>query len=154
MDRPFILENTRERERLGRIVEGLTDVEFGLPMDDGWTVAVTLAHLAFWDHRTLILLRKWKAAGRVELSAIDVDITNDTLLPLLQGLSGRAAADLALSAAAQIDRELEHYPADLVSAVEAAGERNRLYRAVHRKWHLDRLEERLREHRSPAGGGA
>ncbi|MFZ7128589.1 MAG: DinB family protein [Desulfobacterales bacterium] len=143
MDRPFVEENARERKRMKKMMEELTDSQLGLRMEDGWTVGVTFAHLAFWDRRSLLLLRKWKSGGHVEMAPIDIDIVNEALLPTWQSLPPQAAVSLAVSAAQEIDRELEDYPAELVSDIEAAGDRNRLYRSVHRKYHLDRIEEHL-----------
>jgi hypothetical protein len=140
MDRPFVAENARERERLRSLVGRLTDDELSLPMENGWTVAVALAHLAFWDQRSLALMRKWRLTG-VQPSPIDIDVINDSLLPLWLALSPRAAANLAVSSAEAIDRELEESPSELISAIESLGERFRLYRSEHRKLHLDQIEE-------------
>lgn len=145
MERPFVVENENERKRLQQLTEQLDDAALGLPMEDGWTVAVTFGHLAFWDQRSLVLLRKWRSEGKVVLSPIDIDITNEALLPLLRALPPRIATDLALAAAGAIDRELETYPVNLIPEVEAAGERYRLYRSEHRKWHLDRVESCLQD---------
>ncbi|MGD8963285.1 MAG: hypothetical protein PVH43_12255, partial [Desulfobacterales bacterium] len=60
MDRPFVTENAKELERLRSLVERLTDDELIFPIGNGWTIAVALAHLAFWDQRALFLLRQWK----------------------------------------------------------------------------------------------
>jgi hypothetical protein len=120
----------------------LIDEELSLPMENGWTIAVALAHLAFWDQRSLVLMRKWKMSG-VAPSPIDVDVTNDSLLPLWLALPPRAAANLAVSAAEAIDRELEEAPPELFSAIEDLGDRFRLYRSEHRKLHLDQIEQFL-----------
>ena len=88
-------------------------------------------------------MRKWKKSG-VELSPIDIDITNDSLLSLWLALPPRTAANLAVSSAKAIDRELEESPSELISAIENLGERFRLYRSEHRKLHLDQIEELLR----------
>lgn len=143
MDRPFVAENAKERERLISLVARLTDEELRLPLGDGWTIAVALAHLAFWDQRSLLLMRKWKKSG-VELSPIDIDLTNDALLPLWLALPPRAAAELAASSAEAIDRELEEAAPEMIAAIESLGEKFRLYRSMHRKLHLDRIEEILR----------
>lgn len=143
MDRPFVEENAKERERLISLVARLTDEELRLPLGDGWTIAVALAHLAFWDQRSLLLMRKWKKSG-VELSPIDIDLTNDALLPLWLALPPRAAAELAASSAEAIDRELEEAAPEMIAAIESLGEKFRLYRSMHRKLHLDRIEEILR----------
>jgi len=141
MDRPFVAQNERERKRLQTLLADLTDRQLELPMDDDWTVAVTLAHLAFWDQRSLILLRRWQKTGKVELSPIDIDLTNEALLPLWRALPGRTAGELALAAAEAIDRELEAYPKQIIPLIEPAGARYSLYRAKHRQWHLDQIDK-------------
>ena len=143
MERTFVFENARERERLTLLVSRLTDAQLSQPIDDRWTIAVALAHLAFWDQRSLCLMRKWKSSG-VAACPIDFDLTNDSLLSLWQALSPRAAANLAVLSAEKIDREIEQAPSDLVSAIEKLGDRFRLYRSEHRKLHLDEIEEALK----------
>ena len=143
MDRPFVAENAQERERLSSLVARLRDEELNLPLGNGWTIAVALAHLSFWDQRSLFLMRKWKKNG-VEPSPIDIDVTNDSLLSLWLALPPSAAVNLAVSSAEAIDRELEESPSELISAIENLGERFRLYRSKHRKLHLDQIEELLR----------
>jgi hypothetical protein len=143
MDRLFVAENTREREKLRLLAERLTVEELRLPMYDGWTIAVVLGHLAYWDQRSLMLIRKWDREG-VAPSAIDIDVTNDSLLPLLLAIPPRTAAELAVSAAEAIDRELEEASSELIAAIEKLGEKFRLYRCIHRKLHLDEIEELLK----------
>jgi hypothetical protein len=142
MDRPFVAENAQERERLRSFVGRLTDEELSLPLGNGWTVAVAFAHLAFWDQRSIILMRKWKKSG-ISLSPIDIDVTNDSLLSLWLALPPRIAANLAVSSAEAIDRELEESSSDLIAEIEGLGEKNRLYRSIHRKLHLDHIDEFL-----------
>lgn len=145
MDRSFVDENARERERLRTLVRRLTDQELGLPMGSEWTIAVALAHLAFWDQRSFVLVRKWKNSGVVEPSPIDVDVTNDSLLPLWISLEPRKAANLAVSCAETIDRELEEASSEIIAQIERLGDKFRLYRSIHRKLHLDQIEELLEE---------
>lgn len=142
MDRPFVAENARERERLRALVGRMTDEELAVPLGGGWTISAALAHLAFWDWRSLVLMRRWRVSG-VSLSPIDQDVVNDSILPLCAAIPPRAAAALAVSSADAIDRELEEAPAALVADVERLGDRFRLYRADHRKLHLDEIESAL-----------
>ena len=142
MDRQFIEENAKERERLRSLVERLSDEQLSIPLEDGWTIAVALAHLAFWDQRSLMLLRKWKSTG-VTPSPIDIDVTNDSLLPLWLALPPRSAANLAVTSAEAIDGEIEEAPSELISEIQKLGDKFRLYRSVHRKMHLDRIEKFL-----------
>ena len=143
MERPFVAENKKERERLTSLVGRLTDEELSLPLGDGWTIAVAFSHLSFWDQRSLFLMRKWKKSGIVEPSPIDIDVTNDSLLSIWLAIPPRAAADLAVSSAEEIDRELEEASSDLIAKIEGLGGKFRLYRSVHRKLHIDQIEELL-----------
>jgi hypothetical protein len=142
MDRPYIEENAKEIKRLRALVERLSDDELARPLGSDWTVAVALAHLAFWDQRSLVLLRKWKQQG-VEPSPIDVDVTNESLLPTWLALQPRLAAKLAVEAAEAIDSELAQCPSHLIAEIDRLGDKFRLYRSVHRKLHLDQIEKSL-----------
>ena len=143
MEKPFVAENARERERLTALVESLTDKELRLPLGSGWTIAAALAHLAFWDQWSLVRLRRWKQSG-VVASPVDLDAVNDTFLPISLALEPRAAAKIAVSSAEAVDRELEEISDELIRAIEGLGDRFRLYRAIHRKMHLDQIETALR----------
>jgi hypothetical protein len=142
MDRPFVSENAKERERLRSLVECLTDEQLCLPLGGGWTIAVALAHLSFWDQRSLFLMRKWKQSG-VEPSPIDIDITNDSLLSQWLAKPPRDAATPAISSAEAIDRELATASSEFIAEIESLGEDFRLYRSIHRKLHLEQIEEFL-----------
>ena len=144
MERAFVQENAKERKRLRALVARLTDDELSLPMGDGWTIAAALAHMAFWDQRSLVLTRSYRQTKVVHIEDADTDVTNDSLLPLCLAMAPRAAANLAVSSAEAIDRELEEAPSEFIDAMEKAGVRFRLYRSEHRKLHLDRIEEVLK----------
>jgi hypothetical protein len=146
MDQPFVIENAQERERLRALISRMTDEDLTLPLEAGWTIAAALAHLAFWDQRSLVLLRKWKKSG-VAASPVDVDVTNDAILPLCLAIPPRSAANLAVSCADAIDRELEEASSELIAAIESLGGRFRLYRSEHRKVHLDQIELSLKINR-------
>ncbi len=142
MSHPFVGENARERERLRALAGRLSDEQLRLDLGGGWTVATALAHMAFWDYLSLNRIRQWKKAG-VSPASLDLDVINDTLLPLLREVPPRKAADLAIAAAEAVDRELEELPLAMVEAIERLGDKRRLYRAVHRRMHLDQIEEAL-----------
>ena len=148
MIRQFVAKNARERERLRNLVNKITDEELTLALNvEGWTVAVALAHLAFWDERRLVLVRKWKKKG-VAPSPIDEDIVNDALVKLLLAIPPRKAADQSILTADALDRELEEASTDLITAIEALGDSHALDRSIHRKTHLDQIEALLRTKRA------
>ena len=54
----FTETNDASRARLEAFVRGLTDEELRRPTPYGGTVAGLLAHLAFWERRVTVLLRR------------------------------------------------------------------------------------------------
>ena len=144
MDRPYVAENNRERARLRALVERLSDGDLARPLDAGWTVGAVLAHLAFWDQRTLILIERWEKEGphtpARSIEAKDVDWINDSAKALCLALAPRAAARLAVTIADAVDRRVEALSAELVAANAAAGTPLNLFRAEHRREHLDEIE--------------
>lgn len=148
MNRQFISENARGRERLRNLVNNITDEELTTTLyEEGWTVAVALAHLAFWDKRRLVLVRRWKQEGVTPTPIVDENLINDTLVPFLLTIPPRKAAELATLMAETLDHELEEASPDLIAAIDALGDRHALNRSIHRKMHLDDIEALLRTKR-------
>ena len=84
-DRPYVEENDRERERLRALVERLSDDELVLPVNEYWTVAGVLGHIAFWDARILALADKLERGDPFtedDTEPEDVDWINDASRPL------------------------------------------------------------------------
>jgi hypothetical protein len=147
MDRHYIIENARERERIRNLVEGMSDEELQLPLYvEGWTIAVALAHLAFGDQRTLGMLHQWKTKGVTPEPAIDINNINDALVSLFLLIPLRSAADLAVSSAEILDKELEEIDLKLVEDISNVAP-GRIFRSRHRKIHLDEIEELLQSRR-------
>ena len=69
MEQNYITANKKERERLRKMVQGMTDEELKLVIyKEGWTVAVVLAHFAFWDRRRAGFDAKMAKTGRFAVS--------------------------------------------------------------------------------------
>jgi hypothetical protein len=150
MGQNYITANKKERERLRKMVQGMTDEELKLVIyKEGWTIAVVLAHLAFWDRRRLVLMRKWQKQGISPSPTSDelVDIINDSLLPFFLELPPRQAAEMAVSIAEQVDREIEKLATESIEAINILGDRHALNRSMHRKMHLDEIEKLLQASR-------
>lgn len=45
-DPNLISQNNASRERLRALLERLTEPDYNIPLDTGWTLGVTLAHIA------------------------------------------------------------------------------------------------------------
>ena len=54
----FAESNRTQTERLRALVGRLDAAALRMRMPNGWTVAGTLAHLAFWDRQRLCLMRR------------------------------------------------------------------------------------------------
>lgn len=142
MPKEFVQENAAQRARLHALVAAITEKQLQTCLPNGWPVYCVLAHLAFWDQRSTLLLRKWAKEG-VQPSPIDPHVVNDALLPFFEAIPARVAADLAITAAEVVDAELENASEEFLASVSALGDRFRLYRAKHRKHHLDKIQEAI-----------
>jgi hypothetical protein len=146
MDRSYLAENNAERTRLKALVERLSDEELSRPMADGWTVAGSLAHMAFWDARALALMNRWDQGGapsKADHEPEDVASINDAAKPLCLALPPRIAAQLALQLAEETDRRVAALSEERLAQIMAIGQPFNLSRANHRKEHLDEIERFL-----------
>jgi len=139
MSGSYIEENTRQRERLRALLARLSDQDLSRPLGDGWTVAGLLGHLAFWDYRALLLIKRWKQTG-IKPSPADVDVINDGMKPLLLAIPPRKIAEMVMEAATAVDREIEGLNPDLIARIEAQAADFRLNRGHHRGAHLNAIE--------------
>jgi len=152
MARSYVIENNDQRARLRALVDRLSDGDLARPLAAGWTVGAVLAHLAFWDQRTLVLIERWEKDGpRTTPRSIDdkdVDWINDSAKALCLALPPRAAARLALATAEAVDRRVEALSDELIAANAAAGKPINLLRAEHRREHLDEIERAFGQSRT------
>lgn len=144
-DRSYIDANTRERERLRALVDRLDDAQLSEHVNEYWTVAGVLGHMAYWDIRVLVLAEKIDRGEPWAPSDAEPggDWLNDSTRPLIHAIAPREAAKFAVRIAEQTD------------AVAAKLPLNRLWpgdpdspinpdRADHRREHLDEIEAALR----------
>lgn len=142
LDRSFVELNRAATNRIRALADRLTDQELLAPVGQHWTVAITLAHLAFWDLRVLHLLDLTEQGGKVISPEIDV-VVNDLSLPLWRAIPPREAARLALETAARLDERLESFPAALLEDIYQHNKRW-VVRALHRGEHLDDVDAALK----------
>ena len=141
VDRSFVKRNRASRERIRALVARLSDEELQQPVGDDWTVAITLAHLAFWDRRVSLVLDIAELEGKLRVPEIDL-LVNDLSLPLWAAIPPREAARIAIEAAETLDVRLEGLPQALLEEVNARSERW-VVRALHRNEHLDEVDAAL-----------
>lgn len=146
LDRSYVDENARQLERLRALVAGLTDDQLRMHLNEEWTVAGVLAHIAFWDARVLFLAGKLERG--VPFSPSDdepeeVDWINDAARPLIHAIPPREAARIAERLAEETDARVASLPPDRMYPVVPDSPLNPL-RASHRGEHLDDIEAALR----------
>lgn len=127
--------NTESAGRLRELVAKLTDDDLAVSLGGGWTVAVALAHLGFWDGRQRATVEHYVASGEIGNSESD-DAINVGLEPLALLVDGRAAAELAVEAVEAVDAALERLSADARSTIVDCAEAHLVRRWEHREEHL------------------
>ena len=151
MDRGYIERNEASRARLRALLDRLTDEDLGRKVGD-WTVGMSLAHLAFWDHFGHLRWIETVASGRelpVQVGSLLTDLINDTSLDLWsRSLDAAGIRAFVLEAAEAFDAHVAGLPDQLVEAAQAADLPRTLDRSIHRAGHLDPIEAAL-----PASGG-
>ncbi len=143
LDRSFVELNRASTERIRALAARLSDEELQHRVGQHWTVAITLAHLAFWDRRVMSVLDMTEQAGKLFIPEIDI-LVNDLSLPLWAAIPPRAAAQIAIETAETLDKRLEEYSPALLEEIYAYNKRW-VVRAMHRGEHLDEVDAALKE---------
>jgi hypothetical protein len=138
----FAESNRAQTERLRKLVAGLDTESLAVRLPNEWTVAVALAHIAFWDRQRLCLMRRW-AAGDWCNGGYDGELFNEVLRPFLEMIPPLQAAEIGLKSAEEVDAFLLTVPDDVVEAALARPDRPNLDRGLHREGHLDEIEKAL-----------
>jgi hypothetical protein len=144
-DASFIQDNERELQRLRDLVARLSDDELRSSVNDDWTVAAVLGHVAFWDSRALYLADHFDPAAGFpdDVGEPDnVDWINDSTRSLIHAIDPRGVADLSVRTAEQIDARVAELPADKLWPNDPHSPLNGR-RASHRAEHLDEIEAAL-----------
>ena len=141
--RTYAEENAAELQQLRALVARLSAADLACPLGGGWTVAMALAHLAFWDRRRRAQMQQWARTG-VEPVAGDSGSINAAVEVLAAAIPPQGAASLAIEAAEAVDGEVAQLPAEVIAAIERAGAVSMLRRATHRREHIEQIERGLR----------
>ena len=134
--------NRASTERIKKLAASLTDEEMQTRVGEHWTVAIALAHLAWWDRRVLYVLDRTAQDGKLFIPEIDIFV-NDLSLPLWAAIPPREAARISIETSADLDARLETYPPNLLEEIYNANKRW-VVRALHRNEHLDEVDAALK----------
>ena len=138
LDRSFAEHNRASTDRIRALAARLTDEEMQHPVGEHWTVAIALAHLAWWDRRVMYVLDTTERDGKLFIPEIDIFV-NDLSLPLWAAIPPRAAARIAIETAEALDKRLGGFPPALLEEIYAYNKRW-VVRALHRGAHLDDVD--------------
>jgi DinB superfamily len=145
VDRSYVERNAQELERMRALVSRLTADDLTRDVNEFWTVAGVLGHIAFWDGRVLALADKLERGTPFDASdnePEDVDWINDASRPLIHAVEPAELARLSLRISEETDQRVASlppermYPADPDSPLNA-------FRSDHRGEHLDEVEAAL-----------
>lgn len=142
VDRSFVAANGRELARMRALVLRLSDRQIGAMVNEYWSVAGVLGHIAFWDGRALYFagkLQRREPLTASENEPEDVDWINDSSRPLIHAIAPRALAELAVSIAEETDELVASLPDELLAGLDETSSLNPV-RADHRGEHLDEIE--------------
>jgi hypothetical protein len=142
MDYSFVELNRASTDRMRMLAERLSDEEMQHPVGEHWTVAIALAHLAWWDRRVMYVLDMTERDGKLFIPDIDIFV-NDLSLPLWAAIPPRAAANIAIETAQTLDQRLEDYSPVLLEKIYNYNKRW-VVRSMHRGEHLDEVDAALR----------
>ena len=156
-DRSYVEPNAQELERMRALVEGLSEDQLRSQVNEYWTVAGVLGHIAFWDGRALALADKLERGltrrsqhlfssddlfSSYDQEPDEVDWINDATRPLIHAIAPAEAARLALEIAETTDGRVATLPPEHLWPRDPESPLNPL-RAAHRGEHLDDIEAAL-----------
>jgi len=139
----YVAHNAAARDRILTLVSGLTKKQMSAPLQDGWTIAAELAHLAFWDRVHVGRLRAALEAGGdlpAPFPTGSTDAVNDSGLHGWRLIDGSAAIQLFADASAGVDAYLATLDPGVVDRIRSAGLPRNVERFRHRNEHGEAIE--------------
>ncbi len=140
VDQAVFERNRASTERI-REMSRLSDKAMKTPVGEHWTVAIVLAHLAFWDRRVMLVLDNTQKDRKLFIPDLSI-VVNDISLPLWAAVPPQEAARIAIETAEVLDMRLENFPPDLLEEVYQYNKRW-VDRSLHRNEHLDEASAAL-----------
>lgn len=138
----FAEHNRKATRRVIALCQNMSDADLLKPIRDSWTIAVALAHLAFWDQRVIHVIDLAEKNGKLFAPTFD-DQLNEIVLPFLAAIPAREAVRITIHTAEMLDAKLEQCPVGLIEEMLAVNSRL-VFRAIHRNEHLDEIELALK----------
>ena len=141
LDQTYVEQNRASTERIRALITRLSDEEMQTRVGEHWTVAIALAHLAWWDRRVMYVLDMTEKDGKLFVAEIDIFV-NDLSLPLWAVVPPRDAARICIETSETLDKRLEEYSPEMLEEIYNYNKRW-VVRALHRNEHLDDVDVAL-----------
>jgi hypothetical protein len=141
-----IENNNQSRERLRSLVARLDAQALARRLPNGWSVAMTLEHIAFWDR---FVVQRWQDTMRnarrspTQMGDQVTDFVNAALEPILVELDPAEAGARADRSAHAANQVIQGVPRDLIEEVIREDRPRLIDRSLHRNEHLDEIEASL-----------
>lgn len=141
LDQTYVEQNRASTERIRTLIARLSDEKMQTRVGEHWTVAIVLAHLAWWDRRVMYVLDMTEKDGKLFVAEIDIFV-NDLSLPLWAVIPPRDAARICIETSETLDKRLEEYSPEMLEEIYNYNKRW-VVRALHRNEHLDDVDVAL-----------
>ena len=146
MDQNFVQNNKRSRDRLVANIKNLDEASLQRRVNDEWTIAATLAHVAFWDE---ICIARWDAyASGGSLEDIPdkiIELVNAGNLPTWLALPAKTTVNLVTRSMDDLDARIARLSEDARRTATAGGFTYMLDRTRHRDEHSTEIEAILNQ---------
>jgi len=145
-DRSFDSANAEATAALADLVSTLSDADLAADLGEGWTVAMALAHMAYWDSFHLARWHHATASGASCPPPAADEVTrraNEALEATWRALPVAATVTLCLEAAAAIDVYVATLTDEQIEGARAAGGPNLVDRVPHRRDHSAQIARAL-----------
>ena len=142
LDQTYIEQNRASTERIRALITRLSEEEMQTKVGEHWTVAIALAHLAWWDRRVMYVLDMTEKDQKLFVPEIDIFV-NDLSLPLWAVIPPRDAARICIETSETLDKRLEEYSPELLEEIYNYNKRW-VVRALHRNEHLNEVDAALK----------
>jgi hypothetical protein len=140
MDQSFVQANQRSRDRLVTLIEDLDERALQQKVNEEWTIAAGLAHVAFWDQMSLARWDAYDAGGSLEdVPDQIIELVNAANLPTWRALPERTTVDMVIQAMDVLNERIARLP-EAAQRDATRGFRYMLDRTRHRDEHAAEIE--------------
>jgi hypothetical protein len=144
MNQSYRARNDAARTDLASLLKQLRPDDLERPLGNGWTVKAALAHLAFWDRYTAVLVEEWQQAGFARSGEAEQgEHINSVAAGDWLSVSAEYVMGEVLRAAEVADGSANNIDDTLRAAIVEGGEGWVCDRNVHRAEHVGQIRRVL-----------